>query len=123
MLPALLDDENWFPVITPLALLVVIGFVVVARRRGIPARVITASAFNLFFGVWIGIMGAGHLFAVSTKAVLGILPPNIHLWIALPLGLTITVPGWLLTALVSGLMQERETAIREAIGGDVILSV
>ena len=38
MLEALLDAENWFPVVTPLAPLVALPFLAVAVRRRVPAR-------------------------------------------------------------------------------------
>lgn len=63
-----------------------------------PAERIIVGAVILFFGLWVGIMGTGHLFAVTTKMILGILPPRIEPQHALSIGFAIAVPGWLLTA-------------------------
>ena len=89
MLEMLLDEENWFPVVTPLT-----AFVAAASRRRVPAMLIVVGALGVFFGLWIGMMGTGHLFAVTTKLVLGILPPRIDPWFAIPFGFFIAVPGW-----------------------------
>lgn len=115
LLEALLKDDNWFPVVTPLCLLAVVAFISWARRRRVPTKAILNSSLNLFFGLWIGIMGAGHLFGVTAKAALGILPPNIRLWIAIPFGLAIAVPGWWLVVRVNLLMQGDRKAHRDAI--------
>ena len=114
MLQLLLNDENWFPVVTPVAALVVLGFVVVARRRQIPTRAIITSGLNLFFGLWIAIMGTGHLFAVTTKIVLGILRPDIRPWVAISFGFAIAVAGWWLTVRIGRLTREDPRARKEA---------
>ena len=114
MLEVLLKDENWFPVVTTVTAFVVITFLVIARRRRVPARWIIVGALNLFFGLWIGIMGTGHLFAVTTKMILGILPPNIHPWVALPFGFAIVVPGWWLTARIQRLVRGDTRTRKEA---------
>ena len=94
MLEMLLDAENWFPVVTPLTAVVALTFVALACRRAVPAVLIVGGAFGVFFGLWLGIMGSGHLFAVTTKMVLGILPPRINPWVALPFGFAMAIPGW-----------------------------
>ena len=114
VLQLLLNDENWFPVVTLLAALVVLGFVMVARRRQVPTRAIITSGLNLFFGLWIGIMSTGHLFAVTTKTVLGILRSDIRPWVAIPFGFAIAVPGWWLTARIGRMMREDPRARKEA---------
>jgi len=115
MLEVLLKDENWFPVVTPVTAFVAIAFLAIARRRRVPARWIIVGALNLFFGLWIGIMGTGHLFAVTTKLILGILPLNVNPWVVLPFGFAIAVPGWWLTAkihrLVTGDTRTRKEAM------------
>ena len=114
VLQLLLNDENWFPVVTPLAILVVLGFVILARGRHVPTRAIITSGLNLFFGLWIAIMGTGHRFAVATKTVLGILRPDIRSWIAIPFGLAIAAPGWFLTSRIGRLTCEDPRARKEA---------
>ena len=62
----------------------------------------------------IGILGIGHLFAVTTKTLLGILPPHIHLWFAIPFGFALTVPAWWLTMEVRGLVRENSVSVKRA---------
>jgi len=101
MLEMFLDDENWFPVVTPFTAFVALAFVAIACRQRVPAALIVGRALGVFFGLWIGIMGTGHLFAVTTKMILGILPPRIDPWFALPFGFAIAIPGWCLAWLGS----------------------
>jgi hypothetical protein len=69
MLEILIEDENWF-----------------------------VGAVISFFSLWVAILGTGHLFAVTTKMMPGILSPRIQPPLALSIGFAIAVPGWLLTA-------------------------
>ena len=94
MLEKLLDGKNWFPVVTPLTAFVALAFVAVACHRRVPATLIVGGAFGVFVGLFIGILATGHLFAVTTKMMLGILPPRIDPWFALPFGFAMAVPGW-----------------------------
>ena len=76
---------------------------------------VVTSALCLFWGLWIGIMGTGHLFAVTTKSVLGALPPKIHLWFAIPFGFAMAIPGWWLVANIGGLTREEQKPWKRAI--------
>ena len=115
MLERLLNDDIWFQVVTPFTVLVVILFLAVARRRRISARASAVGALNLFFGLWIAIMGSGHLFGVTTKTVLGILPSHIRLWVAIPFGFAMAVPGWWLAWRVRRVAQGDPRARKEAL--------
>jgi hypothetical protein len=95
---ALLVADNWSPVVTPLAAFVALGFVALAVRRRLPAGRIVVGAIGLFLGLWIGIMGTGHLFGVATKLILGILPLRNSPWRLILFGLAIAIPGWYLAA-------------------------
>ena len=114
ILEALLADDNWFPVVTPICLLAVAVFIGLGLSRRVPGRLIAVSALNLFFGLWIGIMGTGHLFGVTAKLLLGILPPAIRLWIAFPFGFAIAIPGWWLVTLVKRLTRGHAGARKQA---------
>lgn len=101
MLEMLLDGKNWFPVVTPLTAFVALAFVTLACRRHVPATVIVGGAFGVFVGLLIGILATGHVFAITTKIMLGILPPRIDPWFALPFGFAMAIPGYGLAWLAS----------------------
>ena len=115
MLDLLLKDNTWLLAATATALLAVIALVLKQRRLA-SRRTILTCALNLFWGLWIGIMGTGHLFAVTTKAMQGTLSPAVHLWFAIPMGFALAVPGWLLVANIRGLTRKLETPRKIAIG-------
>lgn len=114
MLEILLKDDNWFLPTAGVSLVAAVVLVIVARRRHIAGRIAATGACNLFFGLMIGILGIGHLFAVTTKTLLGILPPHIHLWFAIPFGLTLAGPAWWLTMEVRGLVKENSVSVKRA---------
>ena len=64
-----LDESKW------LAIAMVIGLVaaVVAIRGGSSQRLRVVRATNVFYGCMVGIMGAGHLLAVTIKITQGTL--------------------------------------------------
>ena len=115
MLNLLLKEESWLLVATTSAVLAVVALVIQTRRRHAPPMIIVASALSLFWGLWIGIMGTGHVFAVTTKSILGTLPPGIHLWFAIPFGFAMAIPGWWLVANTRGLTREEQSAWKRAI--------
>jgi hypothetical protein len=94
MLEKLLDGKNWFPVVTPLTALVALAFVAIACRRRVRATLIVGGAFGVFVGLFIGILATGHVFAITTKMMLGILPLRIDPWFALPFGFAMAIPGY-----------------------------
>jgi hypothetical protein len=114
MLDLLLRESLWFFSATGVSVLSAIGLVVIGRRQHAPIGVAVTAALNLLFGLWIGIMGAGHLFAVTTKALLGILRPDINLWFAIPFGLAMAVPGWWLVGQVRALLRQNERSNSQA---------
>lgn len=92
LIEIVLDEGKW------LTSAMVLSAVVVAlcargwRRRGQPARVEILAAMNRFYGCMIGVMGTGHLLAVSIKLAQGTLEPSPLLM--LPLGLGLAIPAW-----------------------------
>ena len=114
MLDVFLKEEPWLLLATTLGLIAVLALIIRLRRQQLSTRATITSALNLFFGLWIGIMGAGHLFAVTSKSLLGTLPPNIHLWIAIPFGFAIAVPGWWLVASLRALARQENPARKRA---------
>ena len=101
MLEKLLDGKNWFPVVLPVTALVALAFVAVACRRRVRAALIVGGAFGVFVGLFVGILATGHVFAITTKMMLGILSPRIDPWFALPFGFALAVPGYGLAWLAS----------------------
>jgi hypothetical protein len=108
MLEKLLDGKNWFPFVTPLTAFVALAFVFSACHRRVPAAVIVAGAFGVFVGLFIGILATGHVFAITTKMMLGILSPRIDPWFALPFGFAMAVPGYGLAWLASRSLWSRD---------------
>ncbi len=111
----LLDEDAWVLVATVTGLFAAIVLVVKLRRRQVSTRTKVTSTLNLFLALWIGIMGTGPLFAVTAKSILGTLPPNIHLWIAIPFGFAIAIPGWWLFGTGAALTRGERAAITTAI--------
>jgi hypothetical protein len=109
MLEKLLDGKNWFPVVIPLTAVVALAFVAMACRRRVPAVLVVGGAFGVFVGLFVGILATGHVFAITTKMMLGILPPRIDPWFALPFGFSMAIPGYGLTWLASRSLWSRNT--------------
>jgi hypothetical protein len=101
MLEKLLNGNNWFPVVPPLTAFVALASVAVACRRRVCAMLIVGGAFGLFVGLFVGILATGHVFAITTKMMLGILSPRIDPWFALPFGFAMAIPGYGLAWLAS----------------------
>jgi hypothetical protein len=108
MLEKLLDGKNWFPVVLPVTALVAFAFVVIASRRRVPATLIVGVGLAVFVGLFIGILATGHVFAITTKMMLGTLPPRIDPWFALPFGLAMAAPGYGLAWLASRSLWRRD---------------
>lgn len=115
MLDVLLKDDNWFLPAAGVSLLAAVVLAIGARRRRVAGRIAATGACNLFFGLMLGILGTGHLFGVTTKVLLGILPPGIHLWFAIPFGFALAVPAWWLALEVRGLVRDDAVSTKRAI--------
>jgi hypothetical protein len=100
--------------VTPAALLVASWFAT-KHWRNARRLLVIAAVLNLFFAVWITAMGTGHLLGVSAKALLGILPDDIRLWVAIPFGLMLVLPGALLVHQTRKLTDENARHQRSAI--------
>ena len=116
MLDLLLNEDLWFPTATAIALVAMITFIARQRKMPIPRRTKIACSLNLFYGFLIGIMGLGHLLAVTIKSVLGTLPSTTSFWNVYPLGLALAVPAWWLVANVAGLKRNENAGRFKAIG-------
>ena len=116
MLDVFLDEVLWFPMAIAAALIAVIALITKQWNLKIPKRTKVACSLNLFYGVAIGIMGIGHLLAVTSKSILGTLLPNTNLWFVIPLGFALVIPAWWLVATVGGLTRDEKSARHKAIG-------
>jgi hypothetical protein len=83
------NETLWFP--TAIVIASVVTAILVARRAT------TARALSVFYGCTIGVMGSGHVIAVTIRALDGTLSDGLR-WFLYPLGLVIAVPAWLLVA-------------------------
>lgn len=115
MLNILLNEDIWFPAAALIGLVATAVLIIQSRRRQVAGRAIAAAACSLFFGVLIGVLGIGHLFAVTTKASLGVLPAGINLWFAIPFGVALAGPAWWLTLQVRGLLRVDRVARKKAL--------
>lgn len=102
MTELLLDTMMWFR-----ASLLLGGFAIaacwwVAWTHQVPPALTTPSLLHVFYGCVIGMMGTGHIVAVTIKAAAGTLSPDVSPWFVYPLGAAVAVPGWLLV--LSGTM-------------------
>ena len=114
MMDILLKEGTWFLVALLASLFSALVLIALERRRQVAKTPLAIGACNLFFGVLIGIAGIGHLFGVTTKAALGILPPNISLWFAIPFGFALAGPAWWLTFQTRGLVKEQSVSAKKA---------
>lgn len=92
---AIVSENKWLPVAMSAALVSVA--VLLARFRGseVPATRIVMAAMNLFAGVMLATMGAGHMLAVTTKLLLGTLAGSPL--VLYPIGVAVLVPScWII---------------------------
>ncbi len=89
-----LSESKWMPVAMLLSFIAA-GALAIRQARGeLPRTARVLSAMNLFYACMIGVMGSGHLLAVTIKIFQGTLEGSP--WLLLPLGVGLTVPaGWL----------------------------
>ena len=99
MIDLLLNEGSWFDVAVTIAALGLMWPLLARRGQPIPPDVRLIHGVILFLGFYIGIMGLGHLVAVTAKMVLGTLPPDSNLWRLFRIGFMIAVPAWLVVAL------------------------
>ena len=123
MLGLLLNEDLWFPAATAVALLVVMAFVFRQHRLNISKRIRVVFGLNLFYGLVVGIMGFGHLLAVTIKTFLGTLPTSTNPWFVFPLGFALAIPAWWLVISVGGIARNEKPARLKAIVFNVWLGI
>lgn len=123
LLDVVLNEDLWFPAAAVVALLATAGLVLRHRAKRIARTATLVCGLNLFYGLLIGILGVGHLLAVSIKTAAGTLPASTSRWFIFPLGLALAVPAWWLAASVTGLCDRRRSVWRRAIALNAWLGV
>ena len=123
LLDLLLNEDLWFPTATSIALVAAMVLALRQRNRKISRRVKVVCGLNLFYGILIGIMGFGHLLAVTIKTVLGTLPASTNPWFVFPLGFAFAIPAWWLVGSVSGLSRNGEAIRWKAVALNVWLGI
>ena len=108
-----LDESKWLFTAMVLAILSVTALALRQRRHGLPGRVRILWAMGLFYGCMIGILGAGHLLAVTVKVFQGTLHGSP--WLLYPLGLVLAIPAWWLVCRVGRFAREPERWGRTAL--------
>ncbi|HUE82839.1 MAG TPA: hypothetical protein VMM84_12070 [Pyrinomonadaceae bacterium] len=121
VLDLVLNEDLWFPSAAVIALVAVAVLILRYRSRGISKPTMLACGLNLFYGLLIGIMGVGHLLAISIKTAMGTLPASTSRWFIFPLGFALAVPAWWLVACVKGLRNQRRPVWRRAIALNIWL--
>jgi hypothetical protein len=91
-LALVLDESKWLTVSLTLATLAVWRLVSRVRDGAPTTRSVVSAAMNLFFGVTIGAMAFGHLFAVTLKLWLGTLEGSRLVFYAI--GFALAIPSW-----------------------------
>jgi hypothetical protein len=109
MFDLLLSEDSWFPVAAAIAVLGLAWPCFAWRGQPIPVAV--RAGVCLFFGLYIGVMGIGHLVAVTIRTVLGTLPPDARPSRVFLIGFALTIPTWALVAItVQSLLRQIHTS-------------
>ena len=95
MIELLLDATLWFPAALVIATALTAVQLFRAAKRGTSRRVATLAALHIYYGCVIGVMGTGHLVAVTIRAVQGTLAEGVT-WPLYPLGFALAIPAALM---------------------------
>ncbi|MBX7153030.1 hypothetical protein K1X84_15490 [bacterium] len=114
LIAIIIDEGKWlfFSMVT--AFMVTLTFLYRYRDSDIEKRVQIMMAMNLFFGLMIGVMAFGHLLAVTTKHIVGILEGSRLRFYAI--GIALALPSWSLiyharSLIVANINGNRKTLI------------
>jgi hypothetical protein len=101
----IVGEGNWLPMAMGAGFLA--AGLLFARTPAVTARTRILAAMNLFTGVMLGIMGFGHLLAVTTKLLMGTLAGSVPLFYVI--GLLVIVPAWFLLRHTRAILQSDAT--------------
>jgi len=120
-LAALIVSENkWLPLAMSAAMVSVAILIARQRGSGLPTTRLVMAAMNLFAGVMLATMGAGHVLAVTTKLLLGTLDGSPL--VLYPIGVAVLVPSGLVIAHTRAILDNAD-AIRKTTGLNAWLAV
>ena len=102
----IVGEGNWLPMAMTAALLACAVVYARTRTLPIPRRSLTMAIMNLFVGVTITVMGAGHLLAVTTKLLQGTLRGSPL--VLYPIGIAIIVPSLLIVRQTRVLLRDAD---------------
>lgn len=109
----ILSEGTWLPIAMTAALAAVAALFVSHRHAAMPPRRLIMAMMNLFAGVTLAIMGAGHLLAVAIRHAQGTLEGSPALLYSI--GMWVSVPAWLVTRHTAALLRPDDDR-RETIG-------
>jgi hypothetical protein len=89
---AIVNEGQWLAMSMSLAVMLVAAMLYQYRHADIPARRLTLAAMNLFAGVTVGTMAFGHLLAVTTKRLAGMLTGSLLVFYLI--GGVLAAPAW-----------------------------
>jgi hypothetical protein len=101
----IVGEGNWLPMAMGAGFLA--AGLLFARTPAVTARTRILAAMNLFTGVMLGIMGFGHLLAVTTKLLMGTLAGSVPRFFVI--GLLVIVPAWFLIRHTRAILQSDAT--------------
>lgn len=109
---AIVSENKWLPLAMCAAVVSVAGLF--ARQRGsdLPTTRLAMAAMNLFTGVMLATMGAGHVLAVTTKLLRGTLEGSPL--VLYPIGVAVLVPSWLVIAHTRAILGRADSRITTA---------
>lgn len=110
----IVGEGNWLPMAMTAAILACAVLYARTRTLPIPPRAQTMAMMNLFVGVTLTVMGAGHLLAVTTKLLQGTLRGSPLL--LYPIGIAIVAPSLLIVRQTRALLRDADR------GGMVMLN-
>ncbi len=116
----IVSENKWLPLAMSLAVVSVAMLITRQRGSGLPTTRLVMAAMNLFAGVMLATMGAGHVLAVTTKLLLGTLEGSPL--VLYPIGVAVIAPSWLVIAHTRAILENAD-AVRKTTGLNAWLAV
>jgi hypothetical protein len=114
------DESKWLPAAMLAALVSAWVWIRRARKQGLE-RAVILGAMNRFYGCMLGVMGLGHLLAITLAGQQGTLRGSP--WVLYPIGFAIAVPAWLLFHGVARLAAGEARWIRRNVALNALLGL
>jgi len=115
----ILNESRWL-FAAMLVSMVAVGIAVARlRRSGLAGQRVIATAMSMFYGCLIGVMGSGHLLAVTIKLFQGNLDGTP--WPLYALGLVLALPSWWLVLCATHGPGRKVVALNAWVGGALLV--